>query len=425
MQDIDVFQHTRVARHIPHSMEISLDYFKRSGLACEYFLDINEVFLQPKWKNSKKRLPNPDHIYQVFGRYSHESPDVICMSIVDFITCDAESFKEKLVVVFTMLRLDLNSWLLKTKYPSSPADEASLYGLCQLYSGHALAYTTGSVWSTLELHGNFMVNDLKKHCDVHLVFLEGGILANIHQKPQIPRLMGIPLKTKLDRPPVLVISDLDNDNSGTLSTKAGNKPTNIGDHTYSSPKAHVVTSNEPIVSSATNLQGDHTYAEMSDVQSEPYSSSNSDQIVTTGGKLIISRSEQVEISVEYRCYIAFPEATMVTNEPDETENDVQDQVMTPDKINMANQGLLDETIQPNVQNKPLCSDATKGKEAHSELLEETSDSVSAVLPDETEPTKDIQSELPDGTNDCVNDMLLDEPQVSKYNQNVPPDETVA
>ena len=183
MQDIDVFQHTRVARHIPHSMEISLDYFEWSGLAREYFLDINEVFSQPKRKNSKKRLPNPDHIYQVFGTYSHESPEVVRMSIVDFITCDLESFKEKLVIVFTMLWLDLNSWLLKTKNPSSPADEASLYGLCQLYSRHALAYTMGSVWSTLELHGNFPVNDLKQHCYVHLVFLEGGILANIHRKP--------------------------------------------------------------------------------------------------------------------------------------------------------------------------------------------------------------------------------------------------
>ena len=164
MQDIDVFQHTRVARH----MEISLEYFEWSGLVSEYFLDTNEVFLKPKRKNTKKWLPNPDHIYQVFGRYSHERPNVVCTSIVDFITCDPESFKEKLVV-FTMLRLDLNSWLLKTKNPSSPADEASLYGLCQLYSRHALTYTTGSVWSMLELHGNFTVNDLKQNCDIHLV----------------------------------------------------------------------------------------------------------------------------------------------------------------------------------------------------------------------------------------------------------------
>ena len=178
------------------------------------------------------------------------------MSIVDFITCDPESFKEKLVVVFTMLHHDLNSWLLKTKNPKN-----------------ALVYTMGSVWSMLILHGNFTVNDLKQHCDVHLVFLKGGILDNIHRKPQIPRLMGNPPRTKPGRPLVLIISDSDNDNSGTLSTKAGNKPTNVGDHTYSSPQAHILTSHEPTVSSVSNPQGDHTYAEMSDVQSEPYSSS--------------------------------------------------------------------------------------------------------------------------------------------------------
>ena len=106
------------------------------------------------------------------------------------VTCDPENFKEKLVVVFTMLNLDLNSWLIRTKNPKKPADEASLYSLCQLYSRHALAYKTGSVCSTLELHGNCSVNELKRHCDIHLVFLEGGILAQLHKKPTIPRLLG-------------------------------------------------------------------------------------------------------------------------------------------------------------------------------------------------------------------------------------------
>ena len=57
-----------------------------------------------------------------------------------------------------MLNLDLNSWLIQTKNPKIPADEASLYGLCQLYSCHALAYKMGSVCErTLQLisiHGD-------------------------------------------------------------------------------------------------------------------------------------------------------------------------------------------------------------------------------------------------------------------------------
>ena len=232
--------------------------------------------------------------------------------------------------------------------------------------------------------------------------------------------MGNPPRTKPCRPPVLIISDSDNDNSGTLSTKAGNKPTNVGDYTYSSPQAHVLTSNEPTVSSAMNPQEDHTYAEMSDVQSEPYSSSNNDEIVTTGGKLIISRSEQVEISVEYHCDVAFPEATMVNDEPDKTKTDVYDQVTPPDEINAANKVLLDKTLQPNVQNKLLCIDETKEKETHSELLEGTSGSGSAVLLDESQPTKDIQSVLPDGTETNLSTVLLDKPTEAEHLENEEP-----
>ena len=76
-------------------MAINLDYFQCSGLAREYFLDLNEVYLKPKRKNSKKGVPNPDHIYEVFGKYSHERPDVVRTSIMDFVTCNLEMFKGK------------------------------------------------------------------------------------------------------------------------------------------------------------------------------------------------------------------------------------------------------------------------------------------------------------------------------------------
>ena len=112
MKEIDVFEHTRIARHIPRSAEISLKYYERSGLVSEYFIDLDEVYIRSNRKTIKFRTLNPDHIYEIFGRYSHESPSVVHTSIVDFIMCDPETFKERLVVVFAMLSLDLNSWLI-------------------------------------------------------------------------------------------------------------------------------------------------------------------------------------------------------------------------------------------------------------------------------------------------------------------------
>ena len=53
-------------------------------------------------------MPNPDHIFEIFGKFSHENTNVVWASIVDYITCNLESFKECMVVVLTMLHLNLD-----------------------------------------------------------------------------------------------------------------------------------------------------------------------------------------------------------------------------------------------------------------------------------------------------------------------------
>ena len=287
LQEIHAFEPTKLARHIPRSMTISLDYFECSGLAQEYFLDLNEVYLKPKRKNTKIRVPNPDHIYEVFGKYFHESPDIVRTSIMDFVTCDPESFKERLVVVFSMLHHNLNSWLLKTKNRANPADEASLYGLCHLYSRHALVYTTGSIWSSLEWRGKYSVEDIKKSCDIHLVFLDRGILGQLHRKPQVPRLISATAPKAL--PPMIqeasntvdVSSESDPENKGRPINNESDTLTSpgreLGDHSYASPtpqkRAEIA-----LMKTVDSMQANnHNYAELSDIPTED---DTRDEIIT-------------------------------------------------------------------------------------------------------------------------------------------------
>ena len=316
LHEIQAFEPTKVARHIPRSMTITLDYFEHSGLAQEYFLDLNEVYLKPKRKNTKIRVPNPDHIYEVFGKYSHESPDVVRTSIVDFVTCDPESFKERLVVVFSMLHHNLNSWLLKTKNRANPADEASLYGLCHLYSCHALVYTTGSIWSSLEWRGKYSVEDIKKNCDIHLLFLDGGILGQLNRKPQVPRLISatapkaLPLSIQYASNTVVISSESDPDNKGrptnnkcdTLNSPGKNRD----DHSYASPVPQKKAELAQMKTVESMQPNNHIYAESSDIPTED---DIRDEIITTGGKVILSKSDQVEISLEYQCDATLIEAT--------------------------------------------------------------------------------------------------------------------
>ena len=347
-----------------------MKYFETSGLSDEYFLDLNDVFLKNKRKLLKFRSPNPDHVYEIFGNYSHENADVVRSSIVDYITCDPTSFSERMVVVLTMLRVTLDEWLLRIKNPKSPADEAVVYDLCQLYSRHALAYTTGSVWSTLEIHGKCSLGDVKHHCDIHLVFLEGGVLGHLHKKPSVPKLMS---------------------GSGKdthISVSEPTKPESNLDHTYSSPVPRIQQN-----VAVPKTHQDHTYAEDSDVSTEPYSSDQDGKIdsVSTGvsieGRLVVASTDKLEISVEYSNSTSLLEETGTGQNASEM------------LLDASNAGIVEASSKNSVdQTQSVSPDETTD---HETLLEATSTSnqspdatrtTSIVDPDET-PTGQVM--LPD------------------------------
>ena len=95
--------------------------------------------------------------------------------------------------------------------------------------------------------------------------------------------------------------------STPLSPQQGTDTTQ--DHTYASPVAQIrsdVLSEPPVIDQKWEQcppSDDHSYAELSDVATKPYKHDCycQDDIVTTGGKVIISSSDKVEISVEYQC----------------------------------------------------------------------------------------------------------------------------
>ena len=257
-----------------------------------------------------------------------------------------------------------------------------------------MAYTTGSVWSTLEVHGNYSVGELKHHCNIHLVFLEGGILGQLHKKPTIPRLMGIPVKGT--EPCVVVIDAITSDNAqtGQVTSCVKNTPAqtvklhnNEIDHTYAPPPLQIcnVAISNP-VESAQNQEhqqqhDDHTYAELSDVPIEPYGSESDsqDKVVTTGGKFIISRSDKVEINLEYQCSTSLPEATKDGNKPTILAKTLSDNATTnlPD----VTKEFPDETMPTSLSNVLL-----DGMDQNYALLPDETKSSNNVLPDKTYST---------------------------------------
>ena len=248
------------------------------------------------------------------------------------------------------------------------------------------------------------------------MFLEGGILAQLHKKPTIPRLLGDSsttdcLTTRTSESSVSSVVQMTNT---PLSSKQGMDPTQ--DHTYTSPVPKIrsdVLSEPPVMDQKREQHppsDDHSYAELSDVPTELYEhdSDSQDDIVTTGGKLIISSSDKVEISVEYQCENTLPEVTKgntttevtgseqcessksTLNKPrnvsDKTNNVNNSAKELPDDTTPSEDVLLDETA-----NKSVISDITDLNKTTSDVLPDDTVSENKVLSDETDNNDSVNT----------------------------------
>ena len=146
---------------------------------------------------------------------------------------------------------------------------------------------------------------------------------------------------------------------------------------------------------------------------KPYKhdSDSQDDIVTTGGKLIISLSDKVEISVEYQCDNSLPEATKEStgltasemtgseqyesskttlseprNVPDETNDIINLTKESPDDTTPSEDVLPDETT-----NKSVLSDKTDPIKTTSGVLPDDVVSESKVLSDGTDNNDSVNT----------------------------------
>ena len=146
---------------------------------------------------------------------------------------------------------------------------------------------------------------------------------------------------------------------------------------------------------------DHSYAELSDVPTEPCErdSDSQDDIITTGDKLIISSSDKVEISVEYQYENTLPEATKGSTTTEMTGSEQCE--LSKSTLNGA-RNVLGETNNVNNSAKELPDDTTPSKDV---LLDETTNK--SVISDITDPNKTTSDVLPDDTL-SENKVLSDE-----------------
>ena len=230
---------------------------------------------------------------------------------------------------------------------------------------------------------------------MHFVFLEGGVLGQLHKKPSVPRLMSV--------------STIPSAASETDRTQNDMPVKVTTDHTYSSPAPKLMQESSLEAKPAS----DHTYAEYSDTPTEPYGSDTEHALdsvstgVTKEGWLIVASTDKLEISIECSSSTTLLEATGTSQNASEMLLDASNAGIvraSPDKSECSplpdetadHEALLEATTAPQPQDGSL-SDETQ------RLLPDESNQTDKTLPDSTDATDHSNVQLPDKTSNVLSD----------------------
>ena len=103
---------------------MSLEAFKDSELGDHFNIDRVSVY-----RNGK---PNPDHLYELFGKYSGHTPQVRVLTL-QAVAANIDFYKSRSTVCLSMRSKHFEGWLRDIADPTKPCDELGLLTLCYLY----------------------------------------------------------------------------------------------------------------------------------------------------------------------------------------------------------------------------------------------------------------------------------------------------
>ena len=143
--------------------------------------------------------------------------------MVQWITENKCEFERQTMLAFAAKDRDLDSWLSSIDSNSVPGDEFFLLALCQMYKRHAILVTSMRIWTTIHSQYEFTDHDLRRKCDLHLIYLGGtsfGIL-----KPKFEWKVDVPIgHVEMVEPPAKTLQDTTDDILDRESNENNIKP---------------------------------------------------------------------------------------------------------------------------------------------------------------------------------------------------------
>ena len=186
-------EYREYARNLSNQDAINLQVFKTTDIGREYWVDTRNCYI--------KGCQNSDHLFDIFGKFSGDSADIVRSKSVTYIQQDPDWWEHMGRVVLDMNFIKLEKWLEIMEMSTACGEELMLFVLNVLFCRHTVVYTENRVWTTVNdaSCSNMTLSELHDNCDMYLVFLGDYIFGELKRKPMLPAPVFHP-------PPSLVIT---------------------------------------------------------------------------------------------------------------------------------------------------------------------------------------------------------------------------
>ena len=154
---------------------VNCSLFQELTLGKIYWLDTRNTLLNGR--------ANPDHMFQLFRKFSDEDPDCVRQCMIDIILEEPSKWQCAGHVSLQLNLLNIGEWCELMKQPHVSCDKLMLYVLSVVHSRHTIVYTAKCILTTINNINSLSVPELHSVCDVHLVFLGNHMYGKLKHHP--------------------------------------------------------------------------------------------------------------------------------------------------------------------------------------------------------------------------------------------------
>ena len=163
MQSFSSENYQNYVQKLSNRDSVDVSTFPTSPMGEKYWIDVRSCL--------KDGESNPDHILELFERYSDKVPKQLRETAIQFIAEDAKYWAHTGAVVLQMNSETIESWLSRMSKRNSNCDELMVFALARLHNRHVIIYTSSKAWCTLNNVTQLSLEEVHELCDLHLVYL--------------------------------------------------------------------------------------------------------------------------------------------------------------------------------------------------------------------------------------------------------------